>query len=414
LKLQVFRGWWIVSSGAVIQMLLAGLIYQLYGAYVVLIQEEFGWTMTALSAVYALFRVESGLLGPPQGWLLDRYGPRPVMRIGMLFLGVGFIALSQIAHLGTFLFCFILIAIGGSFAGYISICVTIVNWFHRKRALAISVATMGYAVGGFVVPLAVLILERWGWRATAFSTGIVFLTAGLLLTQLFWARPEDCGTSIDGVPEDVVTAVEDGPQITFREAMTSRAFWSVNLGHTSALVIVSAISVHLIPHLIESLDFTLQEAGFAVMAMTAMQFVGLALGGYIGDHADKRGIAIVCMFMHGAGLLFLAFAASWWAVWAFAVLHGLAWGGRGPLMQALRADYFGRRSYGIIAGYSSLVVTLGTSGGPILAGVLFDRFGDYRHAFAWIAVFSLIGAAMFAMAKPPTSRRRLGRAGHGR
>jgi MFS family permease len=404
--LRVFRGWWIVSSGAVIQMLLAGLIYQLYGAYVVLIQAEFGWTKTALSAVYSLFRVESGLLGPPQGWLLDRYGPRPVMRVGMLFLGVGFIALSQIERLGTFLFCFILIAIGGSFAGYISICVTIVNWFHRKRALAISVASMGYAVGGFIVPIAVLALERWGWRVTALSTGIIFLTVGLLLTRLFWARPEDCGTSIDGVPEDAVASAADGPQISVSEAMTSPAFWTLSLGHASALVIVSAISVHLIPHLIESLGFTLRQAGFAVMAMTAMQFVGLALSGYIGDHADKRRIAIVCMFMHGAGLLFLAFAMSWVSVAAFALLHGLAWGGRGPLMQAMRADYFGRRSYGMIAGYSSLVVTLGTSGGPILVGVLFDHFGGYRHAFAWVAVFSLVGAVMFWLAKPPTLTQR--------
>jgi MFS family permease len=119
---------------------------------------------------------------------------------------------------------------------------------------------------------------------------------------------------------------------------------------------------------------------------------------------DNRLMAIACMFMHGIGLLFLAFATSWVAVAAFAAIHGLAWGGRGPLMQAMRADYFGRRSYGMIAGYSSLVVTLGTSGGPILAGFLFDYFGDYRRALAVIAIFSLVGAAMFWFATPPPRR----------
>lgn len=397
----MFRGWWIVASGAVIQMLVGGLIYQLYGAYVVLIEREFGWSKTALSAVYSLFRFESGLLGPPQGWLLDRYGPRRVMRVGMVFLAVGFLGLSQIERLATFLLCFVLIAVGGSFAGYISICVTLVNWFHKKRAMAISIASMGFAVGGFIVPLAIVALERWGWRATAFATGLVFLSLGLVLTGPFWARPEDCGCTIDGVPEDAAGTVTEGPRITITEAITSPAFWTLSLGHAFALVIVSAISVHLIPHLIETLGFTLGQAGFGVMAMTAMQFIGMGVGGYIGDRVDKRRMAIGCMFMHGAGLLCLAFATSWTMVLAFAVLHGLAWGGRGPLMQAMRADYFGRHSYGMIVGYSSVVVTLGTSGGPILAGVLFDLFGDYRRAFSVISIFSILGALMFWLAKPP-------------
>jgi MFS family permease len=408
--LRVFRGWWIVASGAVIQMLIAGLINQIYGAYVVLIQREFGWSTTTLSAVYSLFRVESGLLGPPQGWLLDRFGPRPVMRVGMIFLGGGFLALSQIERLATFFLCFVMIAVGASFAGYISICVTLVNWFHKRKAQAISTASMGFAVGGFIVPLVIVALERWGWRATAFATGLIFLTVGLLLTRPFWTRPEDCGCTVDGVPEDAVASVADGPHITVSQAITTPAFWTLSLGHASALFLVSAISVHLIPHLIETLGFTLRQAGFAVMAMTAMQFAGLAFGGFIGDRFDNRLIAIICMFMHGAGLLCLAFATSWLAVGAFAVLHGLAWGGRGPLMQAMRADYFGRRAYGMIAGYSSLVVTLGTSGGPILAGVLFDYFGDYQRAFASMSVFALVGAAMFWLARPPrtstTTQRR--------
>lgn len=387
-------------------MLVGGLIYQLYGAYVVLIEREYGWSKTAMSAVYSLFRLESGLLGPPHDWLIDRYGPRPVMRVGMVCIGVGFIALSRIDRLETFFFCFLLVAIGGAFAGYISICVTIVNWFHKKRARAISIASMGFAVGGFVVPAAVWALEKWGWRTTALATGIVFLTIGILLTKPFWGRPEDCGCTIDGVPEDAPQITTDTKRYTIREAIAMPAFWTLSLGHASALVIVSAISVHLMPHQIETLGFSLQQASFGVMGMTAMQFIGMGIGGYFGDHVDKRRMAITCMFMHGAGLLCLAYATSWIWVAAFALLHGLAWGGRGPLMQAMRADYFGRESYGMIVGYSSLIVTLGTSGGPILAGLLFDYFGGYRHAFAGIAVFSLVGALMFGLARPPQKAAR--------
>lgn len=403
----VFPGWWVVGSGAAVQMMLAALIFQLYGAYVVLLQREFGWSKTALSAVYAMFRVESGLLGPPQGWLLDRYGPRTVMRVGMLFLGAGFLGLSQVERLRTFFLFFAVIAIGASFAGHTSVCVAIVNWFERKKTTAISMASMGFAVGGLLVPVGVLALDRWGWRVTAAASGLLFVTLGMVLTQPVWSRPEDRGCTVDGVAEDPTDgrrAAADGPNFTIGEAMASSAFWTLSLGHASALVIVSAVNVHIIPHLIESLGFTLTQAGFAVMGMTATQFIGLAVGGYFGDRVNNRRIAIVCMFVHGVGLLFLAFATSWVAVAAFAVLHGGAWGGRAPLMQSMRADYFGRRAYGSVLGYSSLIVMLGTSGGPLLAGGLFDHYGSYRPALAAVAAFSLVGAAMFWLARPPARR----------
>ena len=63
---------------------------------------------------------------------------------------------------------------------------------------------------------------------------------------------------------------------------------------------------------------------------------------------------------------------------AFAILHGLAWGVRGPLMQAIRADYFGRSSFGVIMGFSTLIIMVGLVAGPLVAGVLADATGGYE------------------------------------
>ena len=71
----VYYGWWIVTFAAVVQFLCSLLWMQSYGAYTVVFHQEFGWSMTLLSGAFALTRVESGLLGPLQGWLVDRYGP---------------------------------------------------------------------------------------------------------------------------------------------------------------------------------------------------------------------------------------------------------------------------------------------------------------------------------------------------
>ena len=109
--------------------------------------------------------------------------------------------------------------------------------------------------------------------------------------------------------------------------------------------------------------------------------VGQLLGGFLGDRFDKRLLCSLCMLGHASGLALVAYAQSPLMVVGFALLHGLRWGTRGPLMVALRADYFGATSFGTIMGISSLIVMVGMSSGAIIAGVLADIFGDFKIAF---------------------------------
>ncbi|MGQ0752010.1 MAG: hypothetical protein ACT4PS_15875, partial [Betaproteobacteria bacterium] len=84
-----------------------------------------------------------------------------------------------------------------------------------------------------------------------------------------------------------------------------------------------------------------------------------------------------------------------------ALVHGTAWGLRGPFLQAMRADYFGRSSIGIILGLSSLILVIGQIGGPILAGLFADWTGNYRTGFTILASLCGFGSLFFLMAKPP-------------
>ena len=110
---------------------------------------------------------------------------------------------------------------------------------------------------------------------------------------------------------------------------------------------------HLIPYLTFDLGYEPVNAGFVFALMTALQMAGLFLGGVIGDRFDKRTICILCMLGHFVGLIALTYGADPILVIAFGVAHGLAWGVRAPLMVALRADYFGSKSFGTILGISS-------------------------------------------------------------
>jgi MFS family permease len=144
----VFFGWWIVAGGVALQMLPLGLLTQAYGLYVVALQGEFGWSATAFSFASAAQRAESGILGPVQGWLVDRFGPRAVIRVGTVLFGAGFILFSRIDALPASFATFLLMAIGSSIAGFMPIITTVAQWFDRRRAAAIGVMQTGMGARG--------------------------------------------------------------------------------------------------------------------------------------------------------------------------------------------------------------------------------------------------------------------------
>ena len=411
-----FYGWWIVAAGSGIHIMFAGLLMQAFGAYAAVLRDEFGWSRALVSGAFALARVESGLLGPLQGWMLDRFGPPAIMRVGLVLFGVGFMLFSQLNSPVTFYATFFLIAIGSSLGGPLAITVAIVNWFERRRATALGISQVGFAIGGLLVPLTVLAMETWGWRWTAFGSGVLIIAAGIPLSLIIRHRPEPYGYTVDGRPPDEqrghgeqAGAAPSDSDFTAREAMRTRAFWMVSLGHGSALLVVSAVMVHLFLQLTERLQYSLAEAALFVSLLTVMQMAGQVFGASLGDRFEKRVIIVACMAMHTVGLLLLAYAESLWMVVAFTMLHGLAWGTRGPLMMAIRADYFGRTSYGTIMGFSSVIVMIGMMAGPLLAGFLADRTGNYEVGFTVLALAAGMGSIFFVLATRPDAPPRLRR-----
>lgn len=410
-RIRAFHGWKIVAAGAVIQAALSGLIMQSFTSYSVLLREEFGWSATMVSIAFALNRAESGLLGPAQGWAVDRWGPKAIMRLGAVVSFVGFLWFSRLDTAWEFYLSFLLMAIGASLCGFLTIVTTTVNWFERKRALALGISSGGFALGGIMTPGVVWVMERFGWRNTAVVSAFVLLIVVFSLASLFHHRPSDIGQEVDGLtPEerDAERAADTKPanpvsevHFTAKEAMRTRAFWLISGGHASALLVVSAVMLHLAQYLTDEQEFTLQKAGFVVGGVTLSQLIGQFAGGYLGDRMNKRIIVIAAMVGHIAGLLLLAYATAEWMVWVFVPLHGLAWGARGPLMQAIRADYFGSTSFGKIMGFSSMIVMLGMMGGPIIAGVIDDATGSFTIGFTVLALMAGMGFVFFALAAPP-------------
>lgn len=404
-----FHGWRIAGAGAVLLALQSSLILQAFGNYAVILQERFGWSRTTISAAYSFNRAESGLLGPINGWALQRFGSRRIMRIGACILTAGFIWFSQVDRPGQFIASFFVIAVGASLSGFLTINTEIVRWFERKRTRALSLGSMGLAAGGLATPLVVLALRHVGWRETAFASGVLLGVVSFTFASLFGSSPAERGESVDGdeQPRDGVRPVGPvRPHLTAREALRTRAFWLLAFGHASALLVVGSVIAHLSLFLTTEKGYTLQGASIVLAGIPVAQLAGMVLGGILGDRMNKRVLCSGAMVGHVAGLLLVTFSVGPAMVWAFVVLHGLAWGMRGPLMSAIRADYFGSSAFGQIMGFSSMIVMLGTVGGPLFAGVLADVTGSYRLGFTLLAALSATGSLLFALATPPARPER--------
>ena len=393
-----------------------------FTAYFPLLQAQFGWSRSLLSGAFALSRAESGLLGPLQGWLIDKFGPRVMVRVGMVVFGLGFIMFSSMDSPLDYYVSFALMALGSSVGGFLTVATTVVNWFERRRGVAMGIAMSGFGIGGLLVPAIAWSLTELGWRQTAFISGLVIIALGLPIGQLFRQRPEQYGWLPDGARPAATGASASGSGtagrsaaaapvdgFTAAEAMRTPAFWLLSIGHSMALLTVGAVSLHLVPHIIDTVGMSIPAASGAVAVMTVFNIVGQLGGGFLGDRFSKRMLAALAMLAHCVALLILAFASGVPHVYAFAVLHGTAWGVRGPMMTTIRADYFGRASFATIMGFSSLIVMLGMTSGPLFAGFMADVFDGYRVPFVVIAALTGIGSFFFAIAAPPRPPARLRR-----
>jgi MFS family permease len=405
--MKIFYGWRMVGAACGIQFLLAAFLTQALGLYIAVLSDEMGWSKTTLSGAAALQSVEAAIIGPVLGWIMDRVGPQKMIRLGMILFSAGLLMLSQVNAVATFYTSAILMAIGASLSGYFPLSVALVQWFEKFRARALSIMSLGLALGGLVVPLMAWSIQTWGWRYTAGGTGSLVLLFGLPMAGMILRRPEDHGEHVDGI-DPALKTVEPGdvpavPQVEFTaaEAVKTRAFWMLAIGHGLALLVVSAVNVHAITHMKEGLGYSVATASWVILIMTFAQLVGILMGATLGDMFDKRKVAALCMLAHALGMVCLTFANDMTMLMAFGLFHGVAWGLRGPFMQAIRADYFGRNAIGLILGLSAAIIALGQIAGPMVAGVLADLTGDYQLGFSLLALLSALGSLCFILATKP-------------
>ncbi len=415
-----FYGWWVLGACCVISGLISATQSYGFSLFFVPLATEFGWSRTALSGVMSLARLEGGLFGPIEGLLVDRFGPRRMMLIGLPLIAMGFWLMSQITPLAAlsgldpllvFYAVWVPFIAGGSALGTTTPATTAVaNWFVRRRGFALGIYSASLGVGGAsLVPLLAHIIEQDGWRAGAMVGGISVLVLGMPAALLVRHRPEQYGLLPDGDPPGGTAPATraETPHIapveqefTTRQALRTPAFWVLAFAFAARQMVTSAVTIHL-PALVQDLGESAVVAAGAISFSAALSIAGRLGLGWLGDHFDKRVVYLVGLAAMVAGLVVLGFAREPWHVAVALVAYSPAYGGLASLQLALRGDYFGRRSFATIAGAMGPITTVGTITGPLFAGFVFDVSGSYRFAMLGFAGATLLNIALVMALRRP-------------
>ena len=196
---KVFYGWWIVLAAFLVLTFTS-----MTGAYGLSLfykrlTDYFGWGRTALAGAISLSRLEAGFLGGIEGFLVDRFGPRIMILLGVVLTSLGLILISRIETLLAFYIIFILMVTAGrSLSSMIAIDTTVANWFIRRRGTAFGLLRSAVAVGAAGVIVVAWFIELYGWRAAFVASGIGTLVVGIPTALVMRHRPEQYGMLPDG------------------------------------------------------------------------------------------------------------------------------------------------------------------------------------------------------------------------
>jgi MFS family permease len=416
----VFHGWWIVAAGAVISALQDGTYFFGFSMFFLPVTRDLGLSRTATSLVYGLGHLEGGVVGPAAGYFVDRLGPRTMIAFGGVVAGLGFILLAFTHSFATFLLIYAGVLSLGIHSGFSHGVMAAVNqWFVRRKALAMSITSMGFSVGGVVITpgIAFLVLTR-GWRSAAVISGAVLMAVVVPLSLVMRRSPESIGLLPDGDREppiarkDFLGAEPAGfarpvatVDFTTREAIGTPAYWLLAVAIGLRISGFAALFVHLVPLIV----WKGQSEATGAFIVVAISFVSIPLRvclGWIGDRwASQKVLGITNLVGVASLVILLMSGGQLWQLLIFATLFAAPMSG-GGLCWALIGDFFGRKSFATLRGGTMAVASFMSMGVPVFAGWVYDASGSYYSALIPMIGMYLVAALLFwHLPRPRPSNR---------
>jgi len=382
----------VISLGVLV---IIGLQFHCFGVFLKHMTEDLNWGRGVLSGGYSMMIIVAGPFGIVAGRLSDKYGPRPLVTIGGLLTGVGFLLTSLISSLWhLYLIWGIFIGIG-SVLCLLPIMAIVPRWFIKKRGIATGIVMAGLGVGGVISPLLTQwLISAYSWRQAFIILGLITIIIITPIAQFMRHSPQRVGLKPyggDEIIEDKQSPSSATEGLSLRQAVRTSGFWLWGLIQTGMFFCMGAIGVHIVPHATDLGIPGVMAASILSITAGVGIFGRLAIG-FISDKIGSKLILSACLSLATLGLIWLLFAEEIWMFYLYAVVQGLSFASVVTLLPVLTAELFGIKSLGVMIGALTLVGIVGEAIGPIVTGTIFDITGSYRLAFLICVV--IIAAAV--------------------
>lgn len=410
-KQGIFYGWWIVLAASLMHFWGAGTFYYSFTAFFNPLVQEFQWSYAATSFAASFRSLETGIVAPVAGFLVDKFGPRRLILIGAVIGGIGGLWLSRISSLWSFYAAFILFSIGSSLMHPLPGITAVAHWFSRRRGTVMGILVAAAGASGVLIPFINWLIAQYGWRVAFVIVGAGTWLIGIPLSLVIRHRPEQYGYRPDG-GECLGRQIEtpgrqretrvdgEGSGLGVRQATKTSAFWMLTVVSTVSSAAVQAVTVHVMPCLI-SVGVP-RDVASSIAASVVISSVAGRLGfGWLGDRVNKRYLLASSLLLQALGLIVFAHTRNLAYAIAFLALYGPGFGGVIIVRLALQADYFGRKAFGSIQGLIQGMHLAGTIISPVFAGWVYDVQGSYQWAWLVLAMAVFLSIPLALLAKPP-------------
>lgn len=398
---RLFYGWIVVLAAFAVTLVGFGSVYT-FSAFLEPLQRDFGASRGSVSLVFSLAGFLYFGIGVISGPLADRWGARPLVIVGMLLVGLGFVLASAAR---TLLEVYLAYGLGvglGVGCAYVPAVAVVQRWFVKRRGFASGLAVSGIGVGTLIMPpLASWLIEVAGWRGAYLVLGSLTAVIGVGMSLLIANQPRDKGTGPDGATVDMDAPAVPPTGVSVGQAVRSPQFACLYFACLISSFGVFVPFVHLVPY---ALDHQVSPS-YAVLLIGAIGIGSTVARFCLGTIADRMGRQpfLLAMFVGmGAALGIWALATGFWPLAAFAFLFGLFYGGWVAILPAVIMDHFGGRNVSAILGILYTSAAIGTLVGPSAAGFMFDASGSYLLPIVATALANIVAAGIAALAARPS------------
>jgi MFS family permease len=401
-KKRFFYGYIIILASFFVMLVTWG-IYTTFGLFLKPFQDVFGWSNADISLAYSLSMIIYGVLGFVMGGLNDRFGPRIVMSISGVLLGLGFILMSRINSLWHLFLFYGIIGIGMS-GLWVPQMSSIARWFTKRRSLVTGIVLSSVGIGQVIAPPIISrAIATHDWRTVYIVMGGILLLVVVLGAQFMKRDPADKGCVSYGLTVDQKQDhVEKLQGFTLKEAAGTPQFYICFMMLFCYGFGASSFLVHIVRHAI-ALDIPAITAANILAANGAVSIVGSFIMGGLGDRIGIRKVFICCYVLLAITMFGMIWATDIWELYILSCILAMSVGS-GAMESPLAAWMFGLKNHGVIYGIIHIGFTAGAAVGPFLMGYIFDVKGSYQMAFPIGGAFAILGIIITLILRP-TKRR---------